>query len=78
MRSFHLFFQNITNRARPAPDGNNTTSNTDARRPDPRFSSITNIESGSNAYYDAAQVSLEKRLSPGFDVSRHLYVWEKH
>ena len=77
MRSFHLFFQSVTNRARPAADGMNTTSNIDARRPDPRFSSITHIESGSNAYYDAAQVSLEKRLSRGL-MFRATYTFGKN
>ena len=86
MRSFHLFFQNVTNRARPCNSivtnnsgepCNNTTSNTDARRLDPRFSSITNIESGSNSYYDAAQVSLEKRLSQGL-MFRATYTFGKN
>ena len=77
MRSFQLFFQNVTNRAQPAADGINTTSNIDARRPDPRFSSITTIESGSNAYYDAAQVSLEKRLSRGL-MFRATYTFGKN
>ena len=75
-RSFHLFTQNISNRARPLPGVDPTTANIDARRPDPRSSDILEIASNSNAYYDAAQVSLEKRLSRGVSF-RAVYTFSK-
>jgi hypothetical protein len=75
-RSFHLFTQNISNRARPAAGVQPTTANIDARRPDPRLSDILEIASNSNAYYDAAQVSLEKRLSRGVSF-RAVYTFSK-
>ena len=78
-RSFHLFTQNISNRAGPsfnAAGVEPTTANIDARRPDPRSSDILEIASNSNAYYDAAQVSLEKRLSRGVRF-RAVYTFSK-
>lgn len=75
-RSFHLFTHNIYNRARPVPGIPATTATIDARRPDPRYSDVTQIESNSNAYYDAAQVFLEKRLSRGISF-RATYTFSK-
>ncbi|MBI3894736.1 MAG: TonB-dependent receptor, partial [Acidobacteria bacterium] len=62
-RSFHLFTQSITNRARPLSGIPLTTETVNARRPDSRYTSMAEVESNSIAYYDAAQVSLQKRLS---------------
>jgi hypothetical protein len=79
-RSFHLFTHNVYNRARPVPETevgtNNRTDNINARRPDPGYYDITQIESNSNAYYDAAQVALEKRLSRGI-AFRATYTFSK-
>ncbi len=75
-RSFHLFTQNVSNRARPVPGLDATTATIDARRPDPRSSDILEIASNGNAYYDAAQVSLEKRLSRGVSF-RAAYTFSK-
>jgi hypothetical protein len=76
-RSFHLFTQNIANRAGAVPAIEPTTANIDARRPDPRWSDILEIASNSNAYYDAAQVTLEKRLSRGVSF-RAVYTFSKN
>ena len=75
-RSFHLYTQNIYNRARPVPGLEPTTANIDERRPDPRYYDITEIASNGNAYYDAAQVALEKRLSRGV-AFRATYTFSK-
>ena len=75
-RSFHLFTQNVSNRARPVPGVEPTTASIDARRPDPRNSDILEIASNGNAYYDAAQISLEKRLSRGVSF-RAVYTFSK-
>jgi hypothetical protein len=75
-RSFHLFTQDVSNRARPLPGVEPVTANIDARRPDPRWSDVLEIASNSNAYYDAAQVSLEKRLSRGVSF-RAVYTFSK-
>ena len=79
IRSFHLFTQDIYNRARPSTDPNvpNTTQTIDLRRPDPRFASIARIESNSIAYYDAAQIALEKRASHGL-AFRATYTFGKN
>ncbi len=75
-RSFHLFTQNVSNRALPVPGVEASTATIDARRPDPRSSDILEIASNSNAYYDAAQVSLEKRPSRGVSF-RAVYTFSK-
>jgi hypothetical protein len=75
-RSFHLFTHNISNRARPVPGIPATTETINARRPDPRYYDITEIASDSIAYYDAAQVALEKRLSRGI-AFRATYTFSK-
>ena len=79
-RSFHLFTQNISNRAQPLPGSPKdklTTDTINDRRPDPRYYSIAEIESNSIAYYDAAQVSLQKRLSHGLTF-RATYTFSKN
>lgn len=65
MRSFKLFSLGVYNRARPVPGIEPTSANINDRRPDPRFFAINIIESNGIAYYDAAQLTLEKRLSHG-------------
>ncbi|MBI1955476.1 MAG: TonB-dependent receptor, partial [Acidobacteria bacterium] len=76
-RSFHLFTQTVRNRARPLPGIPLMTATINDRRPDPRYSSIAEIESNSIAYYDAAQVSLQKRLSHGLTF-RATYTFSKN
>ena len=65
MRSFHLYTQGVYNRGANVPGIVATTANIDLRRPDPRYFDVNIIESNSNAYYDAAQVAVSKRLSKG-------------
>jgi len=77
MRSFHLFTQDILNRARPSTTFPNTTQTVDDRRPDPRYTDVAVIESNSIAYYDAAQISLGKRLSHGLSF-RASYTFGKN
>ena len=64
-RSFHLFTQQAFNRAAPIPGIQATTQNINERRPDPRYFGVYVAATNSIAYYDAAQVSVEKRLSHG-------------
>ncbi|MCZ6490749.1 MAG: hypothetical protein O7A06_09485, partial [Acidobacteria bacterium] len=47
------------------------------RRPDPRFTSIRRIESNSIAYYDAMQLSFQKRLTRGLTF-RTTYTFGKN
>ena len=75
-RSFHLFTQNVSNRAIQVPGVEASTVTIDARRPDPRSSDILEIASNSIAYYDAAQVALEKRPSRGVSF-RAVYTFSK-
>ena len=62
-RTFKLPYEVITNRARPVPGIPTTTKTTNERRPDPRFLEISTAANGANAYYDAVQVSLDRRFS---------------
>ncbi len=78
MRTIHLLTQGVYNR--PLPDPRpicdvsninrtcNTTGDINLRRPDPRYFDDTLIESNSIGYYDAVQVSLNKRLSRGLTI----------
>ena len=67
MRTIHLLSHQIYNRARPStnPAIPNTSATVNLRRPDPNFFDINEIESTSIAYFDALQVSVDKRLSHG-------------
>ena len=65
MRTHHLYTQGVYNRGADVPGIVATTANIDLRRPDPRYFDVNIIESNSNAYYDAAQASVTKRLSRG-------------
>lgn len=77
-RSFHLLTQNALNRAAPAPrpicntpDPTrpcNNTKDIDDRRPDPRYFGIYMISGDSNAYYDAAQVSVDTKVLHGLRI----------
>ena len=65
MRSFHILTLGEYNRARPVPGIPITTATIDARRPDPRYSNINVVESNSISYFDAMQLSVDKRLTRG-------------
>ena len=77
MRSFKLLTLGEFNRARPVPGVPPTTKNIDDRRPDPRFFAIRMIESNSIAYYDAMQLSFQKRLTHGLTF-RTTYTFGKN
>lgn len=77
MRSFHLLSQGIYNRGLPSTTIPNTTTTINQRRPDQRYYDINIIESNSNAYYDAAQLVLDKRLSRGLSF-RASYAFGKN
>ena len=68
MRSFHLLDQEATNRAANVPGVVATTANINSRRPDPNFFGIYTIDSSANAYYDAFQISVDKRTSHGLTL----------
>ncbi|MBI4459659.1 MAG: TonB-dependent receptor [Acidobacteria bacterium] len=76
-RSFHLFTQEISNRGRPVPGIPLATETLNDRRPDRRYYSVAEIESNSIAYYDAAQLSLQKRLTRGLTF-RATYTFSKN
>ncbi|MBI2815553.1 MAG: TonB-dependent receptor [Acidobacteria bacterium] len=86
-RSFHVFSQQVYNRPDPDPRPEcspailnrtcNTTADINRRRPDPRYFDINEIASESNAYYDAVQVSLAKRISRGLTF-RAAYTFSKN
>ena len=65
MRTFHLLTQGVYNRPVNVPGVPATTQNINDRRPDQRYFDINIIESNSNAYFDAVQVSVNKRLTRG-------------
>jgi hypothetical protein len=64
-RSIHLLTQGNYNRSVVVPGIPTTLATLNLRRPDQRYSAINIIESNSIAYYDAAQASVEKRLTQG-------------
>lgn len=68
-RTFKLPWNVITNRARPVPGIPLSTKTVNDRRPDPRYLEIDTVTNGAIAYYDAAQISLDKRLSHGLSWS---------
>ena len=77
IRSFKLLTRGEYNRARPVPGIPTTTSTINQRRPDPRFTAIRIIESNSIAYYDAMQLSFQKRLTRGLTF-RTTYTFGKN
>src|SRR5262249_4332056 len=64
-RSFHLLTLGVYNRPVVVPGIPTTVATINLRRPDQRYGAINVVESNSIAYYDAAQASLEKRLTRG-------------
>ena len=65
-RTFKLLNGYVQNRAIPMPDIPLITATVDARRPDPRYSSIKRILNGGIAYLDAAQASMDTPTRRGF------------
>lgn len=76
-RTKHLYDQGVYNRGRDVPGIVATTANIDLRRPDPRYFDVNIIESNSNAYFDAGQVIVAKRLSRGFTL-KATYTFSKN
>jgi hypothetical protein len=64
-RSFHLLTQGVYNRPVVVPSIPTTVATVNLRRPDQRYGAINVVESNSIGYYDAAQASVEKRLTHG-------------
>jgi hypothetical protein len=64
-RSFHLLTQGVYNRPVVVPGIPTTSATINLRRPDQRYGAINVVESDSIGYYDAAQASVEKRLTHG-------------
>ena len=64
-RSFHLLTQGVYNRPVVVPGIPTTIATLNARRPDQRYGAINVVQSNSIGYYDAAQASVEKRLTHG-------------
>jgi hypothetical protein len=76
-RSVHLFSQSIRNRAQSPAGVPATTATINQRRLDQRTYSVSGIESNGRAYYDAAQIALEKKLSRGL-LLRAAYTFSKN
>jgi carboxypeptidase family protein len=75
-RSFHLLTQGTYNRPVVVPGIPTTEATLNARRPDQRYGAIYMVESNSINYYDAAQASVEKRLTHGLTL-RAAYTFSK-
>ena len=76
-RSFHLLSQGLYNRAEVVPGIPTTAATINQRRPDQRYGGIYMVESNSIDYYDAAQASVEKRLTHGLSF-RAAYTFSKN
>ena len=76
-RSFHLLTQGIYNRPVVVPGIPTMEATLNARRPDQRYDAINIVESNSIGYYDAAQASVEKRLTHGLTF-RAAYTFSKN
>lgn len=76
-RSFHLLTQGVYNRPVVVPGIPTTEATLNVRRPDSRFGAINIVESNSIAWYDAAQASIEKRLTHGLAL-RAAYTFSKN
>src|SRR5579864_1219606 len=76
-RSFHLLTQGVYNRPVVVPGIPTTEATLNQRRPDQRYGAINVVESNSNNYYDAAQASVEKRLTHGLTL-RAAYTFSKN
>ncbi len=58
-RTHKLFMMWFRNRAVPIPDVPLTTATITARRPDPRYFELREVHNASNAYFDAARITLK-------------------
>ena len=76
-RSFHLLTQGIYNRPVVVTGIPTTEATLNARRPDQRYGAINIVESNSIGYFDAAQVSVEKKLTRGLTF-RAAYTFSKN
>jgi len=76
-RTFHLLTEQVSNRALPSATLPNTTATINQRRPDPRYFDVIVVESNANSYYDALQISADKRLSRGLTF-RASYTFSKN
>jgi hypothetical protein len=75
-RSFHLLTQGLYNRPVVVPGIPTTEATLNQRRPDQRYGAINMVESNSIDYYDAAQATIEKRLTHGLTF-RAVYTFSK-
>jgi hypothetical protein len=75
-RSFHLLTLGVYNRPVVVPGIPTTSATINKRRPDQRYGAINVVESNSIDYYDAAQASVEKRLTRGLTL-RAAYTFSK-
>jgi hypothetical protein len=75
-RSFHILSQGVYNRPVVVPGIPTTEATLNQRRPDRRYGAINVVESNSIDYYDAAQASVEKRLTHGLTF-RAAYTFSK-
>ena len=75
-RSFHLLTLGVYNRPVAVPGIPTTSATINKRRPDQRYGAINIVESNSIDYYDAAQASVEKRLTRGLTL-RAAYTFSK-
>ncbi len=75
-RSFHLLTLGVYNRPVVVPGIPTTSATINKRRPDQRYGAINVVESNSINYYDAAQASVEKRLTRGLTL-RAAYTFSK-
>ncbi len=75
-RSFHLLTLGVYNRPVVVPGIPTTSATINQRRPDQRYGAINVVESNSIDYYDAGQLSVEKRLTHGLTF-RAAYTFSK-
>ncbi len=75
-RSHKLLTGWTDNRARLVEGIEATTSNTNDRRPDPRYADVFHILNGSRAFYDAAKITLRAPNWAGLDLNAS-YWWSK-
>jgi hypothetical protein len=75
-RTFHLLTQGTYNRPVVVPGIPTTSATINRRRPDQSHGAIYIVESNSIDYYDAAQASIEKRLTHGLTF-RAAYTFSK-
>ncbi len=75
-RTVKLFRSERANRAEPVEGIPLTTATINLRRPDPRYFSVVTVTNRARAYFDAAQVSVDKVFSQGLAL-RATYSFSK-